>query len=371
MYNAKVKNIIQEMLMKKKQSLIIITLIILILITLAGILAIIIKSESTKNINSDKTSTGQNNGVDSENETSMQLDTQIEVNSDINYEVSKDNYMVYPKNIQDIFTISRVGIIAESDFAKTVFNFVYDSVEKIYEETKDKSDDEILSYYKINQIEIEEYHIFNEEDFYSIAKEIKNIKANNENAKYSSCEIDTTTKKETDEALTFDMLITFSNSKSMNVKVYLSKTIHKIAFQKEFGLEDIFKKYTGDIDEASLRKFMYTFENSSIGIINNLAKEKSYNAILQQYDNKKEQINSYGIYDANDYLDIANQIIQVRWSKGATLKNYTVDENSLANNGKYTSFNVTLNYTTGNTVKIKLGIANSKDQTPQFVVAKA
>ena len=156
--------------MKKKQSLIIITLIILILITLAGILVVIIKNENIKEINSDKTSTGQNNIINEDNGTKIQLDTQIEVNSDISYEVSKDNYMVYPKNIQDIFTISRVGIIAESDFAKTVFNFVYDSVEKIYDETKDKSDDEISSYYKINQIEIEEYHIFNEEDFYSIAK---------------------------------------------------------------------------------------------------------------------------------------------------------------------------------------------------------
>lgn len=356
--------------MKKKQSLIIITLIILILITLAGILVVIIKNENIKEISSDRTSIGQNNIINEENGTRIQLDTQIEVNSDISYEVSKDNYMVYPKNIQDIFTISRVGIIAESDFAKTVFNFVYDSVEKIYDETKDKSDDEISSYYKINQIEIEEYHIFNEEDFYSIAKEIKNIKTNDANAKFLSSEVDTSTKKETDEAVTFDMLIKFNNNKSMNIKVYLSKTTHKIAFQKEFGLEDIFKKYTGDIDEASLRKFMYNFENSSMAAINNLAKEKSYNAILQQYDNKKEQINSYGIYDANDYLEIANQIISVRWSKGATVKSYTVDEGSLANNGKYTSFNVTLNYTTGDTVELKLGIANSKDQTPQFIVAK-
>lgn len=352
--------------MKRKSSLIITVLLILILTTIVGILIVLKNNQSRINMNSKSYNQSEN-----EEDISEEVDAEIEVNRDINYEVSRNNYMIYPKNIQEIFTNNRVGIITETDFAKTLFNFVYDDIEKIYEETKNLNDDEILKYYKINQIDIEKYHIFDEQDFYSISKEINNIKANNQNAIYSSCEIDVSSKKETDENMTFNILINFDNEKSINMQVYLSKTVHKIAFEKEFSLEEMFKKYSGEIDEASFRKFIYTFENTNIQKINDLAKQKSFNDILKQYDEQKELINSFGIYDANDYLEIANQIIKVRWSRGASIKNYTVDEASLQNNGKYTSFNVTINYTTSDTITVKIGIANKVDQEPQFIVAKA
>lgn len=352
--------------MKKKYTLIIILLSISILIVIATIL-VVLKSNSGL-INKNGTTSAEN----TTNETEEEENPTVEINRDISYEVNKGGYMIYPKNIDKVFVNNEVGIITDSYFGEQLFEFVYQSLDEIYQKTKDLNDDQILEYYEENETtEINSYHIYSQGDFYSISKDIKKIKENNENANFASAEIDESTIQEGTNGKQFDMILKFTNNQTIRLRTFVSNITKKIAFQKEFGLEDIFKKYTGDIDEASLRKFMYTFENSSIGIINNLAKEKSYNAILQQYDNKKEQINSYGIYDANDYLDIANQIIQVRWSKGATLKNYTVDEDSLANNGRYTSFNVTLNYTTGNTIKIKLGIANSKDQTPQFVVAKA
>lgn len=349
--------------MKKKYTLIIILLSISILIVIATIL-VVLKSNSGVTNKNESTNTGNATNGTEENPT-------VEINRDITYEVNKGGYMIYPKKVDKVFVNNEVGIITDSYFGEQLFEFVYQSLDEIYQSTKDLNDDQILQYYEENEtIKINSYHIYSEEDFYSIAKDIKKIKENDTNASFSSAEIDESTIQEGTNGKQFDMILKFTNSQTIRLRTFVSNITNKIAFQKEFGLEDIFKKYTGDIDEASLRKFMYNFENSSMAAINNLAKEKSYNAILQQYDNKKEQINSYGIYDANDYLEIANQIISVRWSKGATVKSYTVDEGSLANNGKYTSFNVTLNYTTGDTVELKLGIANSKDQTPQFIVAK-
>jgi hypothetical protein len=349
-----------------KAILTIIILSILILIVIAGIIWAL-KKTSENNIDA---FSGQNSSNDNTTEdANEEKPAMVEVTRDINYELATGSGMIMPTNVQSVFTEGRCQYVDSYIFGQSFFRFIYRTLEEIYKQTKDISDDEITKYYRLHQTQLAEYGVNTEEDYFMLSKSINDVKGTNgDNVVFQSSSIDLSTVTENDDEYSFYITLVYSNNKSMRVKVVVGKTKYKLTYGEDFGFEEAFEKYTGEITKSEVVTFMNTLENTAIPKIKGWAQDKSYNKIRQQYDTRKNTLNSYGFYDTESYLYFAVKVITTRWSKGATLTSETADASSVNNDGTYTSFDVKLNYSTGDVINFKLWIANSKEQDPKFKI---
>ena len=101
---------------------------------------------------------------------------------------------------------------------KEIYTFVNINKKAIYSDTNKKSLNQIMQMYDLNTEKINSYYIYSREDFFDIATQIISIGT----AKtFLSSEIDMSTYNEKDSYASFNLKLTFTDSKQINMKVYL------------------------------------------------------------------------------------------------------------------------------------------------------
>ena len=73
-----------------------------------------------------------------------------------------------------------------------------------------------------------------------------------------------------------------------------------------------------------------------------------------------------GIYNAEDLVNLSNQIVGMRWSKGITYTGVSIN-NKTEENG-YVKYNLKLSYTLNEEIDLYLCVAKSSNTTPQMKI---
>ena len=137
------------------------------------------------------------------------------------------------------------------------------------------------------------------------------------------------------------------------------------------GLEEIMKQYTGKITIDFIKEQVYTFTNTNLNKMYDMANRKSNNKILQMYDLETESINEMNIYSSEDFFEIVRQIFLVGNVKSVKCTSCNVEENSYnSNESGYTTFDIILNFDSSNNIKLKVYLANEETSNPSFKFGK-
>ncbi len=125
--------------------------------------------------------------------------------------------------------------------------------------------------------------------------------------------------------------------------------------------------YKGNYDIDSIENNLIYFARN-VKVIYSNSKSKSHNKILQYYDLNKESINEYSVYDRTSYLNIAIQILSMKWTKNPIYRNYKIDADSFKSDNSFSYVKATLYYSTGDTIKLIIEIPNdtSKNENVMF-----
>ncbi len=129
---------------------------------------------------------------------------------------------------------------------------------------------------------------------------------------------------------------------------------------------NIYNDYTGSVTSEEISNFLDYFVNTTVKQINDSTSGKSYNKIRQYYDNNKTTINNMGIYSADDYLNLSNQIVGMRWSKGIQFIQANIN-NKTEENG-YIKYDLTMEYTLDEEINLYLCIAKDSTTTPSIKI---
>ena len=126
-------------------------------------------------------------------------------------------------------------------------------------------------------------------------------------------------------------------------------------------------KYNGNYDIDSIENNL-TYFARDVRVIYSNSKSKSHNKILQYYDLNKESINNYSIYDRTSYLNIAIQILSMKWTQNPVYRSYKIDADSFESDNAFSYVKATLYYSTGDTIKLIIEIPNdtSKNANVMF-----
>lgn len=177
------------------------------------------------------------------------------------------------------------------------------------------------------------------------------------------------TRTNKDEAQILDIIDGNNNNFKFEIYTYVNFTINldnSKLLTDEQKYSTIVANYSGQVAGSEITSFMNNFIKTTVDSIKSQTSGLSYNKIREYYDKNKIQINTMGIYSADDYLNLSNQIVGMRWSKGITfMKAYIT---SKAEEGDYTKLGVKLSYTQDAEINLYLCIAKKSDTTPKIKI---
>ena len=128
----------------------------------------------------------------------------------------------------------------------------------------------------------------------------------------------------------------------------------------------VLANYSGDISSTEITDFMNNFINSTVSYINTNTKGLSDNKVRKYYQEHQDYINNMGIYSSEDFVNLSNQIVGMRWSKGATFMNTYV--NSKTEENGYIKFDLKVAYTVNGEIDLNLCVAKSSNQSPRIKI---
>lgn len=247
-----------------------------------------------------------------------------------------------------------------------LYELVFENIPQIYNEIKDKTDEEIKNYYSLEKEKINLMNITNEEDFYIIAKQIKNIL--DDDVSLERSEFDESISYE-NNIINFKIILIYDNEKEMKINVKMSEITDMIQFSNATELDEIFRIYTGNVTKLETLKKIETFI-SSIKDLRLDSTLKTENERRQYFDLNKEKLESIGITSQDDYVKIAIQINAMRWrEEDLQFKSYKVNTVNITNEEDYTSFEMIIYYNYDSSLDLKVSLSNQTSITPNIKIS--
>ena len=285
----------------------------------------------------------------------------------------QNNLMIIPKNFIEAMKKYQ-GPVSQGDIKRNFYKLIVKNIPHIYEETKALSNEKITGYYDQNTSKINEMNIYNKNEFINLCDDMKSniIDGLISKIPYSSIELETCENRE--DYYSFALKLEYSNSNIMKIKVKLSNNENKIEYEKYDELKEAYESYKGPVTKQEVKNHLnYVAKNGKK--IYDSCKDINLNEILQYYDLNKEALNKLGIYSDGDYLLATNQIVRVSFSKNPDYVGFTVKPNSVSSNDKYTSFEVHLNYSTNESLKLIMNVIDSaelvNEENPKIKITAA
>lgn len=163
--------------------------------------------------------------------------------------------------------------------------------------------------------------------------------------------------------------VTDGNNNKFRFNVYPNYIDFSTRIQNETTSVDytnIYSNYSGNVSNETISNFMDTLVSSTVSKINTETVGLSDNKIREYYDENTSEVNSMGIYNAEDFVNLSNQIVGMRWSKGITYTGATIDGKTEENG--YVKYNLKLSYTLDEEIDLYLCVAKSSNTTPQVKI---
>lgn len=272
---------------------------------------------------------------------------------------NQNHLMIIPENFNEAMK-SYQGKVNQGELKRKFYKFIVKNIPQIYDETKTLNDEQIAEYYDQNISKINEMNIYNKNEFINLCSEIKNnvTDASKTNIPYSSIQLFTCENRK--DYYSFSLRLEYSKTNIIQIKVKLSNNDNKIEFEKYDELKDVYLSYNGPVTKQEIKNHLNYVATNGKKVYDS-CKDLNLNQILQYYDLNKEALNKLGIYSNRDYLLATNQFVRVSFSKNPKYLGLTVKPNSTNKKDKYTAFQVNLNYSTDESLKLIVNLINSSE----------
>ncbi len=253
---------------------------------------------------------------------------------------------------------------------KRFYSFINVNLPEIFKNIYKKNVQEIKQYYEENTDKIHDMYIYQEEEFISIAKQLQNI-YNDQNAKVNieNYEVDTNSITSIQDGLIgFDVIFYYDNNTTLKVKFILSENTENMMITSVSDVDMVFGNYTGNVKKS---EFLGKLDSliSNVMKIREDSTLKTKNEKMQYYDLNKETLNNIGIYSAEDYISIANQINAMKWkNQDINYINFEVENESIVANENNFNFKVKLFYSYDSEMEliVKLRMNNENEPDVSF-----
>ncbi len=262
------------------------------------------------------------------------------------------------------------------DLQKRFYSFINVNLPEIFKNIYNKNIQEIKQYYEENIDKINAMYIYQEEDFVSIAKQLQNIYNNqNEIVNIENYEIDTNSIMVVQNNLIgFDTIFYYDNNTTLKVKFILSESTENMMIASASDLDKVFEYYTGDVKKSD---FLSKLESliSNVTTIRENSTLRTENEKIQYYDLNKDELNNIGIYSAEYYITITNQVNAMKWRyQDISYINFEVENDIVADENNF-NFKVKLFYSYDSEieliVKLKMNNKNEPDICFSGVIKEA
>lgn len=256
------------------------------------------------------------------------------------------------------------------DLEKRFYSFINVNLPEIFKNIYKKNVQEIKQYYEENIDKIHDMYIYQEEEFISIAKQLQNI-YNDQNAKVNieNYEVDTNSITSIQDGLIgFDVIFYYYNNFTLKVKFILSENTENMMITSVSDVDMVFENYTGNVKKSEFLGKLDSLISNVIKIRED-STLKTKNEKMQYYDLNKETLNNIGIYSAEDYISIANQINAMKWrNQDINYINFKVENESIVANENNFNFKVKLFYSYDSEVEliVKLRMNNENEPDVSF-----
>lgn len=247
-----------------------------------------------------------------------------------------------------------------------LYEFIFENIPQIYENVKDKDDNQIKEYYLSEKEKINLMDIYNEDEFYMISKQIKNIFY--EDVLLEESRIDEVSLNE-NNIVKFHITLIYDNEKELNINVLMSKIIDSIEFSSATGLDKMFEKYTGKVSKVDVLKKIESFI-SNIKDYRMNSTLKTENERRQYFDLNKEELEKIGITSQDDYVNVAILINRMKW-KGLALQyeRYEILPEKVVTEGDYLSSELIIYYENDSILDLKISISNVENVMPDIKIS--
>lgn len=337
--------------MKRRYAVIIIILMIAIIAVYSTIIVLI-------NTNKEKLPILQTNQSNSKTDENTIQETEYESNY---------FYTLYPKNMDEALK-KYTGPVDYGMIGRYVYRFITNDLKSIYKDTIHMTTDEIQKKYKDDPVTPETMNIYTQDDYVGIAKALQRAGNDDGTYVYKSAEVNLDTCENLENCYTFVVNVKYENNKSISFRMNLSNKENKIEFKKYSEFDNVFELYNGEVKEEDFLDQLSKLTNKAFSFMNKNNAGYSINGLLQTYDLNKNEINSYGIYTDIDYLDLAEQILVLKYNDSLSIKKYIIDTEKIINNNDYFIFDIDIEYSNNVTIKLKAYIAPKIYPTPNIKI---
>ena len=336
---------------KKRYATIVIILMIAIIAVYSTIIVLI-------NTNKEKLPILQQNQSDLNNDENTVKETEYESNY---------FYTLYPKNMDEALK-KYTGPVDYGMIGRYMYRFITNDLKTIYKDTMHMSLGEIKKRYQDDPVTPETMNIYTQEDYVGIAKALQRAGNDDGTYVYKLAEVNLDTCENLEDRYTFIINVKYENNKSISFRMNLSNKENKIEFRKYSEFDSVFELYNGEVKEEDFLDQLSKLTNKAFQFMNKNNAGYSINGLLQTYDLNKNELNSYGIYTDIDYLNLAEQILVLKYNPSLSIKKYLIDTDNIIKNDDYFVFDINIVYSNDITIKLKAYIAQKIYPTPNIKI---
>ena len=279
------------------------------------------------------------------------------------------SYQLYIKGMATLYNDYNPGISFEN-LENNFYVFVFETVEKIYNDLNNKSIEEIRQYYNQNIRTINSMNIYTEDDFVMIAYQINNVFDQYSIIDLYNYNVDTDTISKTqDGSISFKVNLLYDNEKQIQVLYTISENDDSVTISSGAGLDEVFKTYSGEVTKQEVLNKIDTFI-SNIKDLRLYSTLKTENERRQYFDLNEEKLNNIGITSQDDYVGIVIQINAMRWRESdLQFESFEINPETIINREDYLSFELMIYYNYDSSLHLKVSISNQKSVTPNIKIS--
>ena len=254
--------------------------------------------------------------------------------------------------------------ISKDELNNKIYDLIYKNFSQIHDDTEKKSNEQIIKFYQENKDKIDAMNIYNEDEFFMIAKQMQNTFYDELIMQEYKIDEDSITEKS--DIILFDLTFKYDNDSEIIIGVKLSKRIEEVEFYSASKLDKVFEKYIGNVSKKELLDKISLFVSNVIAIRQNTS-FRSENEKLQFFDLNKDGLKDIGIITPEDFINIASSVNWLNWRyDDLYYERYEVDDETYIEEEYYNSFEMILHYNHYGKINLKVSMSKSSNVDPSI-----
>ena len=228
---------------------------------------------------------------------------------DIAY-ADKNEEIINPADLEHNYDQLFKSVVSKVDFQKMLYKLVNDGFPAIYNAAKDKSKEEVESFYKTDYATINACGIMDEENYFYTGKELINQIYRGQN-KFKSVVMDYDSITPNQNGyMTVNFEVKYDKGATIHMTAYLAEregVSPTIKFRSNSDLKKLFEQYKGEVTANDFTDKLKAIAEY-IPKITTKTHFKSNNDRKSYYKENIEEFKKIGIVSENDFMNLARAV---------------------------------------------------------------